>query len=102
MLPGNHETHEQTRARCAHLASLISTGTMRPLGASHWAGLGYSNPTPFNTPGEYAEEEIAEALAAFDTSQPLYFVVHFPPHGSLPDAVGRGRHAVAAYFASAG
>ena len=32
----------------------------------HWAGLGYSNITPFNTPGEYSEEEIAAALAAFD------------------------------------
>ena len=44
-----------------------------------WAGLGYSNITPFNTPGEYSEEEIAAALAAFDGIKPLYLVVHFPP-----------------------
>ncbi len=28
------------------------------------AGLGYSNPTPFHTPGEYSEAELAERLAA--------------------------------------
>jgi Icc-related predicted phosphoesterase len=29
------------------------------------AGLGYSNPTPFNTPGEYSEKELAARLAGF-------------------------------------
>ena len=32
----------------------------------NWAGLGYSNITPFKTPGEYSEAEIAAALAPFD------------------------------------
>ena len=96
LLPGNHETHEQTRALCTRFGFVDFHRQVRALGGAYWAGLGYSNPTPFDTPGEYSEEEIAEALAAFDNSKPLYLVVHFPPHSTRLDQVGRfgaGRHA---------
>jgi Icc-related predicted phosphoesterase len=53
VLPGNHETHEQTRALCERFGFVDFHRRMRRLGATNWAGLGYSNPTPFNTPGEY-------------------------------------------------
>ena len=62
-------------------------------GTTQWAGLGYSNITPFNTPGEYSEEEIARALAAFDHLKPLYLVVHFPPQGTRLDEFAAGKHA---------
>jgi uncharacterized protein len=97
LLPGNHETHEQTRSLCEQYGFVDFHRQMRTLdsakGATWWAGLGYSNPTPFNTPGEYSEEEIAGALAGFEGKKPLYFVVHFPPHGTTLDEVGRGHHA---------
>jgi Icc-related predicted phosphoesterase len=93
LLPGNHETHEQTRALCSRLGFFDFHGQVRPLGGVHWGGLGYSNPTPFNTPGEYSEQEIAAALAPFDGPQPLYLAVHFPPYGTRLDQAGRGRHA---------
>jgi len=93
VLPGNHETHEEIRTLCKHFGFVDFHRQMRRLGTTNWAGLGYSNPTPFNTPGEYTEEEIARALAEFDTSQPLYLVVHFPPYGSLLDRVRQGEHA---------
>ena len=32
---------------------------------THVAGLGYSTPTPFDTPGEYSEEEMAARLEKF-------------------------------------
>ena len=93
LLPGNHETHEQTRALCARFGFFDFHRQVRPLGGAYWAGLGYSNPTPFDTPGEYSEQEIAEALAAFESPKPLYLVVHFPPHGTALDQVSLGRHA---------
>jgi len=79
VLPGNHETAEDTREFCARFGLTDFHRQVRQLGSTNWAGLGYSNPTPFNTPGEYTEEQIAEALAAFNGLSPLYLVVHFPP-----------------------
>jgi uncharacterized protein len=97
LLPGNHETHEQTRALCERYGFVDFHRQERKLegakGVTWWAGLGYSNPTPFNTPGEYSEEEIAGALEAFEGKKPLYVVVHFPPRGTKLDEVGRGNHA---------
>lgn len=93
VLPGNHETHEQTRAFCGKFGLTDFHRQVREWNGAHWAGLGYSNPTPFDTPGEYTEEEIAEALAAFNGVKPLYLVVHFPPQNSRVDEVGPGRHA---------
>jgi Icc-related predicted phosphoesterase len=66
---------------------------VRELKGTKWAGLGYSNITPFKTPGEYSEEQIAEALAAFDGIEKLYLVVHFPPYNTTLDEFALGRHA---------
>ena len=93
VLPGNHETHEETQAFCGRYGLVDFHRQVRQLQGTQWAGLGYSNPTPFDTPGEYTEEEIVEALAQFDSLSPLYLVVHFPPHGTRLDEVAPGRHA---------
>jgi uncharacterized protein len=93
VLPGNHETHDQTLAFCQRFGFIDFHRHVRPLGATQWAGLGYSNITPFNTPGEYSEEQISQALAAFEGIQPLYLVVHFPPQGTKLDEFAPGKHA---------
>ena len=97
VLPGNHETHEETRAFCDRFGFCDFHRQVRELksknGMTQWAGLGYSNITPFNTPGEYTEEEIAQALAPFDNLKPLYLVVHFPPQGTRLDEFAAGKHA---------
>jgi len=100
VLPGNHETAEEIRNFCGRYGLVDFHRQVRQLkgktGPTHWAGLGYSNPTPFDTPGEFSEEEIAEALGVFDGAAqagPLYLVVHFPPHGTRLDEVAPGRHA---------
>ena len=97
VLPGNHETHEETSALCKRFGFLDFHRQVRALtsaaATTQWAGLGYSNITPFNTPGEYSEEEIAKALAAFDTLKSLYLVVHFPPQGTKLDEFAQGKHA---------
>lgn len=93
VLPGNHETDEQIRKFCKDYGLVDFHRQVKNLGAVQWAGLGYSNPTPFNTPGEYTEEEIAKALSPFNGLNPLYLVVHFPPYGTRLDQVAPGRHA---------
>jgi Icc-related predicted phosphoesterase len=97
VLPGNHETHQSTRELSERLNFVDFHRQVRALksaaGISHWAGLGYSNITPFDTPGEYSEEEIAEALSAFDGIKPLYLVVHCPPAGTRLDEYAPGKHA---------
>jgi hypothetical protein len=57
------------------------------------AGLGYSNPTPFNTPGEYTEPQIAERLERFANLKPLVLVCHAPPFGTALDQIRPGVHA---------
>jgi len=56
-LPGNHETAGQNHELCARSGFVDFHRQLRQLdgqnGATHWAGLGYSNPTPFDTPGDY-------------------------------------------------
>jgi Icc-related predicted phosphoesterase len=93
VLPGNHETHHDTRAFCERFGFLDFHRQVRPVGETNWAGLGYSNPTPFNTPGEFSEEEISRALAPFDNTERMYLVVHFPPQGTKLDEVAPGKHA---------
>jgi Icc-related predicted phosphoesterase len=97
VLPGNHETHNDTHSMCDRFGFVDFHRQVRPLesakGTIQWAGLGYSNITPFNTPGEYSEEEIANALGAFDGIQQLYLVVHFPPANSRLDEYAAGKHA---------
>ena len=66
VLPGNHESHEESREFCRRFGFVDFHRQVRRIGGTTWAGLGYSNITPFKTPGEYTEEQIAEALAAFD------------------------------------
>lgn len=61
-----------------------------------WAGfqvlsLGYSNPTPWNSPRELSEEdlgkEITQLAEKLDTSRPVIFNLHPPPHNTgLDDA----------------
>ncbi|HVB58696.1 MAG TPA: metallophosphoesterase [Candidatus Acidoferrales bacterium] len=97
VLPGNHESHETTRTLCQQLGFVDFHRQVRTVesaaGPVHWAGLGYSNVTPFNTPGEYTEEELARALAAFDGMKPLYLVVHCPPLNTKLDEYAPGKHA---------
>lgn len=92
-IPGNHETIQQNQKFCADGRFVDFHRQVRQLSSSYWAGLGYSNPTPFDTPGEYTEEQLAEALDSFRGHAPLYLVVHAPPYGSKLDEFAAGKHA---------
>jgi len=93
VLPGNHESAEQVAAMCARYGLNDFHQRHLQLGRWHVAGLGYSSPTPFNTPGEYSEEAIASALAAFSGIRLLHLVAHCPPAGTKLDEYAPGKHA---------
>src|SRR6202451_3217259 len=58
VLPGNHESEKDIQDFCARYALHDFHGGTLAVGDVHIAGLGYSSPTPFKTPGEYSEEEL--------------------------------------------
>ena len=93
VLPGNHESAEQTAALCAQFGFHDFHGRTLRIGKYHVAGLGYSSPTPFNTPGEYSEAELAERLEPFAEFHPLVLICHAPPYGTALDRVRDGLHA---------
>src|ERR1022692_5224327 len=57
VLPGNHESADKIVEMCALRGLHYFHDGHLQLGRWHIAGLGYSNPTPFNTPSEYRSEE---------------------------------------------
>lgn len=93
VLPGNHESAAQIASFCNQFGFHEFHCKAVQIGRHHVAGLGYSSPTPFNTPGEYSEAEIAQRLAPFAGLQPLVLICHAPPHGTALDRVRDGLHA---------
>jgi Icc-related predicted phosphoesterase len=93
VLPGNHESAQQIAAFCAKFGFRDFHEQAWQIGTYWVAGLGYSNPTPFDTPGEYSEEELAARLAKYADLKPLVLVCHAPPYGTVLDRVGANRHA---------
>jgi uncharacterized protein len=93
VLPGNHETDADIREFCARFGFVDFHRRVLQTNSTPWAGLGYSNVTPFKTPGEYTEAEIAEALAGFNGIAGLNLVIHVPPYGTRLDEYAPGKHA---------
>ena len=93
VLPGNHESVEVVAGLAKRFGFQEFHGRSFEAGGYHIAGLGYSNPTPFNTPGEYSEEELARRLEPFATLAPLVLTCHCPPLGTPLDQVRKGVHA---------
>jgi uncharacterized protein len=93
VLPGNHESEGDIAHLCAHFALHNFHGSTLQVGGYHIAGLGYSSPTPFNTPGEYSETELAERLSKFAGLNPLILICHCPPKDTPLDRVRQGIHA---------
>lgn len=93
VLPGNHESAKQIEEMCDRFG--LHNFHERTIEVGRWivAGLGYSNPTPFDTPGEYSEEVLAEKLAPLAALSPLVLVCHAPPYDTALDEVRPGRHA---------
>jgi len=78
-------------------------GRTAEAGGVLFAGYGGSNTTPFRTPNEWREEDVAPVLGALapPAGLPVVLVSHAPPRGSgadrLPNGASAGSEAVAAW-----
>ena len=93
VLPGNHESTQQVADMCARHGLHDFHGRHLVIAGWQVAGLGYSSPTPFHTPGEYSEAELASRLEPFAGLSPLVLICHAPPFGTALDQIRRGQHA---------
>ena len=93
VLPGNHESTADIQSMCDRFGLHNFHEQSIQVGRWHVAGLGYSSPTPFDTPGEYTEAQIAGKLQPFAALDPLVLVCHAPPYGTALDQVRPGLHA---------
>jgi Icc-related predicted phosphoesterase len=92
VIPGNHESESDIAGLCRRFGLHDFHGGKMEVEGYTIAGLGYSNPTPFDTPGEYSEEELAARLQPFDGISPLVMVCHCPPLSTKVDRAGDNRH----------
>lgn len=93
VIPGNHESAQQITQLCDRFGLNDFHGGQIEIDGFHVVGLGYSNPTPFDTPGEYSEEELGERLHRFDGLKPMIAICHVPPLGTMLDRITNLRHA---------
>ena len=93
VIPGNHESAQQIADLCGRFGLHDFHGGHLEIGGFHVIGLGYSSPTPFDTPGEYSEEELEERLHAFDGLKPMIAICHAPPLGTMLDRITNLKHA---------
>jgi Icc-related predicted phosphoesterase len=92
LLPGNHESDSDIEVFCKEHGFRNLHGASFELAGYQVAGLGCSNPTPFNTPGEYTESQLAERLTPFSGLKPLILICHCPPKDTELDEAGPGEH----------
>ncbi|HSP68534.1 MAG TPA: metallophosphoesterase [Bryobacteraceae bacterium] len=93
VLPGNHESEKDIAEFCERHGFVNFHGGTLAIGGTHVAGLGYSTPTPFDTPGEYSEQEMAARLEKFAGLKPLVLICHAPPLETDLDRIKKGLHA---------
>ena len=93
VIPGNHESAEASHKFCARYGFRDIHDELFEIDGVWFGGLGYSSPTPFHTPGEYSEEQLARRLSRFAESKPSIMICHAPPYGSDLDRVREGLHA---------
>jgi Icc-related predicted phosphoesterase len=93
VLPGNHESESDIARFCAEHGFHDFHGRKMEVDGWQIAGLGYSAPTPFNTPGEYSEDEIGRRLQPFFGLKPLVLICHCPPLDTALDQIRPGLHA---------
>jgi Icc-related predicted phosphoesterase len=93
LIPGNHESERQSADLCETYGLHHFHGGVMDLAEYKVAALGYSSPTPFNTPGEYSEAELWDRLSKFAELKPLILICHCPPFGTQLDQVAPNVHA---------
>ena len=90
VFPGNHESESDIEQLCTDFGLHNFHGGTLQVNGYHIAGLGYSNPTPFDTPGEFSEAELSRRLSKFGGLRPLVLICHCPPKDTPLDRVRQG------------
>jgi Icc-related predicted phosphoesterase len=93
VIPGNHESPKQIAQLCSKYGLNNFHGGRIEIDGYQVVGLGCSNLTPFGTPGEYTEEEIARRAEAFSGVKPMIAIFHCPPYLTKLDRIVNLRHA---------
>ena len=93
VIPGNHESPRQIAQMCEKYGLNNFHGGRLEIDGYHVVGVGCSNPTPFDTPGEYSEEEMAAHAAAFNGLKPMIAIFHCPPYRTQLDRIANLKHA---------
>ena len=93
VMPGNHESAKDVEEFCASFGFVNFHGATAEIAGVRFAGLGYSTPTPFDTPGEYSEAEMTARLETLAAWRPQVLVCHAPPLGTALDRIREGLHA---------
>ena len=84
-IPGNMEPEnicEELPEKCVHKKELDLVDGLKLI------GFGFSNPTPFGTPGELSEEQIYLGLAELPIDNKTILITHTPPYGTLDEVDG--------------
>ena len=92
-IPGNHESEGDVAAFCQRFGFVNFHGKAEMIEGVRVAGLGYSTITPFDTPGEYTEEEMAARLLPLGDFRPEVLICHSPPSDTPLDRIREGLHA---------
>jgi uncharacterized protein len=92
VMPGNHESAGNIAEFCARHGFIDFHEVKIELGGVRFAGLGYSTPTPFDTPGECSEGEMAARLCKFAEWKPNVLICHAPPLNTALDRIKEGLH----------
>lgn len=92
VMPGNHESSSDIDAFATQYGLHTFHNRVIVAAGVHIAGLGYSNITPFKTPGEYTEEQFKERLDVWRGLKPMVLICHCPPLDTPLDQAGPGKH----------
>jgi Icc-related predicted phosphoesterase len=94
LVPGNCDVPSLADEKMGNVESIH--GKCRPIGGYSFVGVGGGSPSPFNTPFELEEAEIARILEAAHDSctgrENAILVSHSPPRGTKVDRAFNGEH----------
>jgi Icc-related predicted phosphoesterase len=92
VMPGNHESAADVAGFCERHGFVNFHEAKIEIGGVRFAALGYSTITPFDTPGEYTETEMAARLEKFAAWKPQVLICHAPPIDTALDRIKQGLH----------
>lgn len=81
-IPGNNENKEMIKIM-EKKGFLVHEKRIEIKEGYNIVGFGYSNITPFNTPGELSEEEIYKKASKMNIDEKTILITHVPPKGIL-------------------